>query len=300
MGFIRTQRAKQLGPISKSMITSLEVGKSGSVLRAKVCCPFAWLRQWCPADAGPQVVDFVDESGQVAEDVKYTAGDDGSEEGDPISSNLLTQARTTAIISRSVSRQNRYMYDPSIRPVDAILADRSSNVPAAAGSVSSSPWQNTPSRSSVSPAPELASAFGELPPSSYRDIISSQSFQSGPPHYTPIVSPLNDPIEAHLFRFWVERVSAWWDITSSHNIFKAVVPNLALENSMLLNAIFMISAQHIRRFDPYFPARPYMYHERILQYLIPYLAEKGKIEDEATLVAAMLLRGFEEFHGKCK
>lgn len=112
-----------------------------------------------------------------------------------------------------------------------------------------------------------------------------------------VIWPLQDPIEAQLFRFWVEKAADWWNITSSHKIFSDVVPKLALSNSMLLNAIFLVSSQHIQRFDASFPAKPYFYHERILQCLIPYLAEHGSIEDEAILVAAMLLRSFEEFHG---
>ncbi|KAI4947311.1 hypothetical protein J4E91_006663 [Alternaria rosae] len=87
--------------------------------------------------------------------------------------------------------------------------------------------------------------------------------------------PIPDPIEA---------------------IFKNIVPKLALTSPMLMNAILMISGQCILRFDRYFPTRPYDYHERLLQSLIPYIAEKGQIEDEATLVAAMLLRNFEDFH----
>lgn len=66
---------------------------------------------------------------------------------------------------------------------------------------------------------------------------------------------------------------------------------------MLMNAIFMTSAQNVVRYDPYFPTGPYAYHDRLLQDLIPYLAEKGRIEDEATLLAAMLLRAFEQFDG---
>jgi hypothetical protein len=80
-------------------------------------------------------------------------------------------------------------------------------------------------------------------------------------------------------------------------MFREVVPKLALSNPMLLNAIFMISAQQIQRFDPTFQARPCEYHDRILQCLIPYLADRGRIEDEATLVAAMLLRRFEDLCG---
>jgi hypothetical protein len=95
----------------------------------------------------------------------------------------------------------------------------------------------------------------------------------------------------------METASVSLDITSPVAVFKKVVPRLAFENAMLMNAIFMISAQHILRHDPHFPAGPYVYHDRILQDLIPYLAEKGRFEDEATLVTAMLLRTFEEFHG---
>ena len=65
---------------------------------------------------------------------------------------------------------------------------------------------------------------------------------------------------------------------------------------MLLNAIFKMASQHIGRYDTGFPAKPYLYHERLLQQLIPYLSENGRI-DEATLVAAMFLRAFEEVHG---
>jgi hypothetical protein len=51
--------------------------------------------------------------------------------------------------------------------------------------------------------------------------------------------------------------------------------------------------------NPLFPVKPFVYHERVLRDLIPYLADHGQIQDEATLLAAMLLRGFEEYHGEC-
>jgi hypothetical protein len=124
---------------------------------------------------------------------------------------------------------------------------------------------------------------------------SAASFQPAPTSW--VSWPLSDPIEAQLFRFYVDTASTSWDITSPTGIFKNVVPRLALTNSMLLNSIFMFAASNIRRFDPSFPAKPYMYHARVLQELIPYLAENGRIQDEATLVAAMFLRGFEEHHG---
>jgi hypothetical protein len=75
---------------------------------------------------------------------------------------------------------------------------------------------------------------------------------------------------------------------------------MALSNATLLNAVLMKASQTICRIDASFPAKPYVYHERVLQGLIPYLANHGRIQDEATLVAAVLLRGFEEFHGKLR
>lgn len=115
----------------------------------------------------------------------------------------------------------------------------------------------------------------------------------------PITWPLTDPEEAHLFRFYVDTVSQWWDLTNSLNLFKEVVPQLALSNSMLMNALLMKTSQHLENIDSAHPTRAYMYHERLLQKLIPYLAENGSIKDEATLVAAMFLRAFEELHGMC-
>jgi hypothetical protein len=110
-------------------------------------------------------------------------------------------------------------------------------------------------------------------------------------------TPLADPDEAYLFRFYVNTVSQWWDVTNSLNLFKEVVPQLALRNSMLMNALLMKASQHLENVDSAHPTRAYMYHERLLQELIPYLADHGSIKDEATLVAAMFLRAFEELYG---
>ena len=114
----------------------------------------------------------------------------------------------------------------------------------------------------------------------------------------PTPWPLSDPIEAHLFRVFVDGFARRWDSYNSHDVFTTQVPQMALANPMLLDAILMKAAQTISRIDTSFPAKPYMYHERLVQQLIPYLANHGQILDEATLVAAILLRGFEEFHGK--
>ena len=171
----------------------------------------------------------------------------------------------------------------------AVSADNQASVDA--------PWQI---QQHMSPGPGSLSNYSSLDEPSP---IDSQSDGPSPqPYPTANTSshalwPLSDPIEAHLFRFWVEQASATFDMTNPAAVFKETVPRLALENPMLMNAILMISAQLVMRYDPHFPARPYVYHDRILQDLIPYLAERGRIDDEATLVTAILLRTFEEFHG---
>jgi hypothetical protein len=143
--------------------------------------------------------------------------------------------------------------------------------------------------------------------------------------------PLSDPIESALFSFYLTTASSYWDLTSSHSIFSHIVPSLALTSPMLLDAVLMFASQHIPRVDPEFPTTPYVYHERVVQRLIPSLG-KGTAEastyhhpstqytllygpvthprarptalptypgglDDATLITAMFLRGFEELHG---
>jgi hypothetical protein len=214
----------------------------------------------------------------------------------------LRRSRTAERIPPVHSRKSPKPRD--IRPTwtDTIL------VPSATQQVPHHPWQlNHPFRRHTSPTPSSISSL-DSPLTSNVDwypgnIPSPLPWASTTTTTSPcsnISWPLSSPTEAHLFRFWMDRASESLDIVSPHSIFRSVVPKLALSNSMLMNAIFLISAQHIQRFDPTFPIRAYNYHERILQCLIPYLGEKGRIEDEATLVAAMLLRTFEDFHGEFK
>ena len=174
-------------------------------------------------------------------------------------------------------------------------------IPAADSVSSHIPWQSLSHiQRHTSPNPGSVSSLSSLdePPPAYWQCEAPSPYPNPSPVSTSHVTwPLSNPVEAHLFRFWIEKAAESLDITSPVAVFKEVVPKLALTNPMLMNAIFMISAQHILRRDPHFPAKPYVYHDRILQALIPYLAEKGRIQDEATLVAAMLLNTFEEFNG---
>jgi hypothetical protein len=162
------------------------------------------------------------------------------------------------------------------------------------------PWQ-LPShiRRHTSPAPGSVSSLSSLDeplPGIWQSDVPSPYPYIPAEHSSLVAWPIPDPIEAYLFRFWVDKAADSLDITSPESIFKKVVPKLALTSPMLMNAIFMIAGQYVLRFDPYFPTRPYDYYERLLESLITYIAEKGRVEDEATLVAAMLLQHFEDFH----
>jgi hypothetical protein len=245
------------------------------------------------ADEYPPV-NFVDESSLVAEEFENPGGVDRRK-----TPKHLTRSKTAARIPGSASRKSPLSRDRRIHPTSAAPADRVL-IPAVAQSVHD-PWQ-LPSHiwRHTSPAPGSVSSLSSLDdplPGTWHSGFPSPHPYIPTDHSSLVPWPIPDPIEAYLFRFWVEKASESLDITSPASVFKKTIPKLALKSPILMNAIFMISGQCILRFDPYFLTRPYDYHERLLESLIPYIAEKGRIEDEATLVAAMLLRNFEDFHG---
>lgn len=241
-------------------------------------------------------VEFVDESAQIVEEMEgYAVDQPGSSKR---LSQFMTRKKTVAELPQGASRRSAKISDLAIRAGN----DTSNNlVPTlvASGETASSPWwiATHPHDWPGSFASESANSAEESLSSSWDTSLICTSPCSFHAHENGVKWPLADPVEAHLFRFWMEKAAAWWNITSPEKVFSDHAPILALNNPMLLNAIFMISAQHIVRFEPGFPARPYLYHDRILRHLIPYLSEKGRIEDEATLLVAILLRSFEEFHG---
>jgi hypothetical protein len=59
-----------------------------------------------------------------------------------------------------------------------------------------------------------------------------------------------------------------------------------------------MGCQSMIQMDSSFPVKPLIYHQRILHDLITYLADHGRIQDEAALVVAILLRAFEERYGE--
>ncbi|KAH7551317.1 hypothetical protein J3E72DRAFT_381509 [Bipolaris maydis] len=234
-------------------------------------------------------LNFIDESRLVAEECENPASA-GERRASKHVNRSRTSGRPSSFATTSPRKRERRL------PLRSGTWDNQAQTSADSQRHIPPPWHV---RRHTSPAPGSVSNYSSLDEPSPAD---SQSEGPSPrPHpaansVADVAWPLSDPIEAYLFRFWIEKAAVSLDITSPVAVFKRVVPRLAFENAMLMNAILMTSAQHVLRHDPHFPAGPFVYHDRILQDLIPYLAEKGRIEDEATLVTAMLLRTFEEFH----
>ena len=241
----------------------------------------------CPAD------DFVDESSLVAEEFENHRTADRRR-----APKHLARSRTAEKVPQLETRISPRTREQCVRPMSEAWP-----VPwlvPATQQIMHNPWQ-LPShvRRHTSPAPGSVSSLSSLDeplPGAWQSDIPSPHPYIPASQSSLVVWPIPDPIEAYLFRFWIDKAADSLDITSPTCIFKRVVPKLALTSPILMSAIFMISGQCILRFDPYFPTRPYEYHERILPSLISYLAAMGRFEDEATLVAAMLLRSFEDFH----
>ncbi|KAL5120834.1 hypothetical protein ACEQ8H_001315 [Pleosporales sp. CAS-2024a] len=220
----------------------------------------------------PRHVDFIDESAQVAADLE--AGEGAGESSLPTSKRLIRTSTAERIPPQASSSRNLLMQSMRPAPMHPPSQPRrypspaTSSISSLDGASSSVDWPHEPSH--LSPFPSLATA--RLP------------------------WPLSDPVEAHLFRVFVDTFAPPWDTTSPQCVFGNMVPHMALTDSMLLNAVFMSASHVIARTDASFPAKPFVYHERVLQSLIPYLAHHGRILDEPTLVTAMLLRGLEESH----
>lgn len=247
--------------------------------------------------ADARIVDFVDESAQVAADLEQIDLN-ASSGSSRRPSRKLSRTKTAERIPPRPSNVGHLATEHSSKPPNFAIVGTSllSGHPVVA---TSSPLyarfqhhrHSSPATSSIS------SLDGSSSIDWHHDApTSSWSIPTKEPMPTPW--PLSDPVEAHLFRVFVDGFARRWDSYNSHDVFTTQIPQMALANPMLLDAILMKASQTICRTDTSFPAKPYVYHERLVQQLIPYLANHGQILDEATLVAAILLRGFEEFHGK--
>jgi hypothetical protein len=244
-------------------------------------------------------VGFVDESAQIAAGLQL-AEDGRPGETSRRPSRRLLRTKTAERIPLAMSRDRVEVIDTRSRPAAHVTLGTASSSGAPSIASSSPRHAVFQHHRHASPA---TSTISSLEDSSLIDWQHDAPVWSEPSQLmqnTRTPWPLLDPIEAHIFRYFVNSVAPTWDTTSSHSVFQKKVPQLALSNPILLNAILMLASQHICQANASFPAKPLVYHDRVLQGLIPYLADHGRIKDEGTLVAALLLRAFEEFYGAYK
>ena len=71
-----------------------------------------------------------------------------------------------------------------------------------------------------------------------------------------------------------------------------------MASPMLLHGMFALSAQHLCRLDGSYRAEAFEHQVKCVKLMIPRFTESNGIKDEALLLTALLLRGFEEFVGK--
>lgn len=130
--------------------------------------------------------------------------------------------------------------------------------------------------------------------------IRRETFSSTYSFGTPIPYPdakaglLTDPHEARLLRHFVEKLAISFDLTDPLCHFRNVVPQRAMNDPILLNAILAASARHLSRIsggDPYIADK---YHQECIQHLIPMLNDETAVLDENLLASTVILRYLEE------
>ncbi|KAI4716118.1 hypothetical protein E4T48_07687 [Aureobasidium sp. EXF-10727] len=105
---------------------------------------------------------------------------------------------------------------------------------------------------------------------------------------------LDDPLEAGLLRHFVNHLAISFDLTDPSCHFRKIVPQRALNDPILMNAILAASARHLSRVsggDPYIADK---YHQKCIQHLIPILSDEAAVLDENLLASTVILRFLEE------
>ncbi|EFX00742.1 ARCA-like protein [Grosmannia clavigera kw1407] len=106
--------------------------------------------------------------------------------------------------------------------------------------------------------------------------------------------PLENKMEACLFRYFIELSAKWFDLCDQERTFAVVVPCRAVLHAPLMNAIFAISARHLSLISSFNRSISDRYYDRCLATLRPMLNDKGALVDENLFAAAVILRNFEE------
>lgn len=236
----------------------------------------------------------MDENARAIGDTEKAESDDGNRR--PIRRYMRNRAAQSAPQAAPRRRQGQEQFN--IRPaVDQVTTnDQIVFIDSTSTNGQSLTWLQ-PRHTSPAAISASASSCDDGPSRNWHYRLAADPVPFDVEQIRVVESLLTDPIEVQLFRYWVETISPRCDTESPEMVFQKLVPQMALNSPMLLNAILMAASQKILRIEPTFPAKPYIYHERTLQQLLAYLAEKGRVQDESALIAAIFLRYFEELHG---
>ncbi|KAI0127273.1 hypothetical protein BJ170DRAFT_624793 [Xylariales sp. AK1849] len=106
--------------------------------------------------------------------------------------------------------------------------------------------------------------------------------------------PLQSKTEARLFRYYVNNIGKLFDICDPERHFALVVPCRAITCTPLMNAMFAVSARHLRRTNGFYKNASDDYYHRCLSTLVPMLGDWSALMDENLFAATVLLRHLEE------
>ncbi|KAK7892233.1 hypothetical protein LTR67_007329 [Exophiala xenobiotica] len=109
-----------------------------------------------------------------------------------------------------------------------------------------------------------------------------------------------DHTEALLMRHYIDNLACWLDVCDVSRTFQTVVPDLAIQHPILLNALLAFSARHLSRISDYDPEAADGYHQKSVELLIPGLEfnlQEGRVgADETLLIATIFLRLYEQMN----
>ena len=100
--------------------------------------------------------------------------------------------------------------------------------------------------------------------------------------------------EAELLQYFVDNLASSFDLTDNSRHFRLNVPQHAILEPILLNAVCALSARHLARTEGRASSIAEIYHDRCLQHLIPILSDESSIFNENLLAATVILRCLEE------
>ncbi|EFX04865.1 ARCA-like protein [Grosmannia clavigera kw1407] len=106
--------------------------------------------------------------------------------------------------------------------------------------------------------------------------------------------PLENAMEAGLFRHFIDIAARSFDLCDLERSFAVVVPWRAMEHAPLKNAMFAISAKQLSLTSAFDKNVSDRYYQRCLATLRPMLNDEAALVDENLFAATVILRNLEE------